>query len=263
MLGTGAAMVTKCFNTCFTISDESGEHFLVDGGGGNGILVQMQKADIKIGSIHNVFLSHNHSDHILGLVWIVRYICQEINKDRYEGNLNIYAHPKSLDALRTICTIAIQPKLSAHFDKRIIFNPIHDGYECDICGRHFRFFDLGSTKELQHGFVTTLHNGKRLAFLGDEPLHERNEALLNGTHIIMQEAYCLYAERETFNPYKKHHGTVLDSCKNAQRLGAETTILFHTEGRSLDTRKQRYTAEGQTAFSGNLFVPDDLDVIEL
>ena len=37
MLGTGHATVTKCYNTCFTIS-ENGKHFLVDAGGGNGIL---------------------------------------------------------------------------------------------------------------------------------------------------------------------------------------------------------------------------------
>ena len=39
MLGTGSAMVTKCYNTCFTISNnEENEYFLVDAGGGNTIL---------------------------------------------------------------------------------------------------------------------------------------------------------------------------------------------------------------------------------
>ena len=38
MLGVGAAMVTNMYNTCFTISREDGELFLVDGGGGNGLL---------------------------------------------------------------------------------------------------------------------------------------------------------------------------------------------------------------------------------
>ena len=34
MLGTGNAMVTRCYNTCFVL--RSGEqHLLVDGGGGN------------------------------------------------------------------------------------------------------------------------------------------------------------------------------------------------------------------------------------
>ena len=32
MLGTGSALVTKCYNTC-CIFEERGEYFLVDGGG--------------------------------------------------------------------------------------------------------------------------------------------------------------------------------------------------------------------------------------
>ena len=38
MLGSGHAMVTKCYNTCFAIQNESGI-VLVDAGGGNGIRV--------------------------------------------------------------------------------------------------------------------------------------------------------------------------------------------------------------------------------
>ena len=37
MLGTGNAVVTACYNTCFTL-DEDGGYFLVDGGGGNTVL---------------------------------------------------------------------------------------------------------------------------------------------------------------------------------------------------------------------------------
>lgn len=37
ILGTGNAAVTKCYNTCFAIQNED-EYFLVDTGGGNGIL---------------------------------------------------------------------------------------------------------------------------------------------------------------------------------------------------------------------------------
>lgn len=45
MLGTGSAMVTKCYNTCFTISNnEENEYFLVDTGGGNTILSNLEKA---------------------------------------------------------------------------------------------------------------------------------------------------------------------------------------------------------------------------
>ena len=37
VLGTGNAMATKCYNTCFAIEDGE-EYFLVDAGGGNGTI---------------------------------------------------------------------------------------------------------------------------------------------------------------------------------------------------------------------------------
>ena len=43
MLGTGNAMVTKCYNTCFAFRSGAG-HYLVDAGGGNGILRQLELA---------------------------------------------------------------------------------------------------------------------------------------------------------------------------------------------------------------------------
>ena len=48
MLGTGNALVTECYNTCFVI-DDNRELFLVDGGGGNAILHQVSNPHLKWG----------------------------------------------------------------------------------------------------------------------------------------------------------------------------------------------------------------------
>lgn len=42
MLGTGNAAVTRCYNTCFALRCQD-KTLLVDAGGGNGILVQLEK----------------------------------------------------------------------------------------------------------------------------------------------------------------------------------------------------------------------------
>ena len=46
VLGTGNASVTKCYNTCSIIQDEKGKYFMIDAGGGNGILTQLEKVYI-------------------------------------------------------------------------------------------------------------------------------------------------------------------------------------------------------------------------
>ena len=39
--------------------------------------------------------------------------------------------------------------------------------------------------------------------------------------------------------------------------------LYHTEDKDLAHRRQRYHAEGSRYYQGNLYIPDDLDVIAL
>ena len=73
MLGTGSATVTKCYNTCFIVREDD-DMLMVDAGGGNGILGQLQKAGVGIGEIHNLYVTHAHTDHILGVIWIVRMV---------------------------------------------------------------------------------------------------------------------------------------------------------------------------------------------
>ena len=71
MLGTGNALAARCYNTCFTLHDPSGEILLVDAGGGNGILTQLERAEIDLRSIHHLFITHTHTDHLLGAVWVI------------------------------------------------------------------------------------------------------------------------------------------------------------------------------------------------
>ena len=78
---------------------------------------------------------------------------------------------------------------------------------------------------------------------------------------MMSEAFCLYEDRERFQPYKKHHSTALDAARLAKSLDVKNLILYHTEDKTLDTRKKRYTAEAQSEFDGKVFVPDDLERI--
>lgn len=263
ILGTGFAMATKCYNTCFTISDGE-EYFLVDAGGGNTILANLEKSNILMNKIHNMFISHTHNDHILGTVWIIRAIAQKgILNNSYEGNFNIYGHKDVLEAIKTLCTLTLQGKFTKLFGDRILFHEVVDGYKTNILGRDIEFFDIHSTKLLQYGFKMTLLSGKTLTFLGDEPYREGVKKYCNKVDYLFHEAFCLYEDREIFKPYEKHHATAKDACENAKELEVKNVILYHTEDKSLDTRKEAYTKEGQTVFNGNIYVPDDLDVIEL
>lgn len=65
-LGTGAGSTLNFYNSCFAMKKVN-EYFLVDGGGGINILDKLNKANIPIKSIKNIFVTHNHLDHITGV----------------------------------------------------------------------------------------------------------------------------------------------------------------------------------------------------
>ena len=90
-LGTGNAMCTRCYNTCFYLRSQSGA-MLVDAGGGNGIFRQLYKAHIPYEEIRHIFVTHVHTDHILGVVWLIRKISPLIHKGKHPGKLMIYCN---------------------------------------------------------------------------------------------------------------------------------------------------------------------------
>lgn len=260
MLGTGHATVTKCYNTCFTLSD-GGEYFLVDAGGGNGILRILEEERIALCDIHHLFVSHGHTDHVMGVIWVIRMIGQLIRDDRYDGVLSVYCHEELSEDIRDICRRTLDKRVLNLLDNRILFVVIEDGQCMEVLDRKIRFFDICSTKRKQFGFVVSLKNGGTLAFCGDEPLREPVIKNVEGCSWLMHEAFCLYAERDIFKPYQKYHSTVRDACETAEKLQIENLILYHTEDKNIRNRKQLYLSEGKQYYHGNLVVPDDREVI--
>ena len=98
---------------------------------------------------------------------------------------------------------------------------------------------------------------------GDEPLTASVEQYAAGSEWLLHEAFCLYAQRNVFDPYEKHHSTVKDACLLAERLGVKNLVLYHTEDRNLANRKALYCAEGAACFHRTLWVPEDLESIDL
>lgn len=79
----------------------------------------------------------------------------------------------------------------------------------------------------------------------------------------MHEAFCLYSQADIFDPYEKHHSTVKDACELAERLSVKNMLLYHTEDRTLADRKELYLEEGRQYYNGRLWIPDDLETIEI
>lgn len=263
VFGTGNAAVTRYYNTCFAIRDDE-QYFMVDTGGGNGILRILEDMGIQYGQIHDIFITHEHTDHLLGIVWMVRFISTRMLNGTYEGDLNIYCHEDLTASIDTICRLTLQGKFYKMIGQRIHLIPVHDGETRHILDYDVTFFDIHSTKAKQYGFTTVLKNGKRLTCAGDEPYNTDCAAYVEGSDWLLHEAFCLYSERDRYQPYEKHHSTVKEACELAEQLRIPNLLLWHTEDKStVGRRKELYTAEGREYYHGNLNVPDDGEILNL
>lgn len=264
MLGTGHAAVTECYNTCFLLQDEERrENFLVDGGGGNAVLGQLKKAGVDCSDIHQIFVTHKHMDHLLGILWLIRIICQNMRNKTYEGDAYIYGHEEVIGMIGSICRMLLMERQAVYLNDRIHLTAVADGEHREILGRDTAFFDICSEKAKQFGFSMEFAKGERLTCCGDEPYRECNEAYVKGSKWLMHEAFCLSSQAELFRPYEKNHSTVKDACETAERLHVENLILYHTEDDNLKERRKLYLAEGRKYYHGKLYVPEDLEKITL
>ncbi len=261
LLGTGNAMVTNCYNTCFAIRRKE-EYLLVDAGGGNGIFTQLKKAGIPIANIHQMILTHAHTDHILGIVWMIRKIAAMILAGKYEGICRIYCHEEAKKALLTICELTLAAKFIKCIGEGIQICVVRDGEKKEILSSPVQFFDIGSSKMKQYGFKIRIHE-KKVTCLGDEPFYECERVYAKDSDYLLCEAFCLFKDREIFKPYEKHHSTAADAGRLAQQLGVKNLILYHTEDAALEQRKEKYTKEASEYFTGKVYVPDDLDRISI
>ena len=162
-----------------------------------------------------------------------------------------------------ICRDILPPKESAGIGSLVVMHELEDGDSFEVGDMRLQCFDIHSTKERQFGFTAKLSDGQRLCCLGDELYSPLCRHYAEGADWLMSEAFCLYDDRERFQPYEKHHSTVLDAARLAEQLGVKNLILYHTEDRTLETRKERYTAEAQKEYTGQVWVPDDLERIIL
>lgn len=262
MLGTGNAFVTKCYNSCFLLTGEN-DSILVDGGGGSQIFNQLEKAGYNWKDIRNIIVTHKHMDHIVGIFWLVRMICQHMNRDEYEGNVNIYSHVEVIYLIKDFMKKFLEEKDLKLLNNRLFLIQVSDGQCISILENEFTFFDILSSKAKQYGFQMKYDHGRKFVCCGDEPYNEANKAYVQGCDFLVHEAFCLSSEEKEFRAYEKNHSTVKDACIRANELKVKNLVLYHTEDKNIHNRKSLYRIEGEKYYFGNLYIPYDLEVIYL
>ncbi len=256
-LGTGHGMPVRSSCTAILLEDEK-NNILFDAGGGHDVLNRFHDAGKDPSTVENIFLTHYDSDHILGLVPIMRA-------------WHRWAEPKKR---MIFCSIEVKKAIDSlfvyvakkHYDpvkENINFVILEDRLEYTLNGWKICFFDIKSPgSSPQFGCKILFPDKASLAFLGDEPLREHYLDIVKDSTVMIHEAFCLDGQETEFNAHQKNHSTAKEAAENASRAGVKNLLFYHMEDRTIGTRKVEYTKEARQYFKGEVFVPIDGDVYE-
>lgn len=200
MLGTGHGFVHELYNTCFIVNDK----FLVDTGGSADIVKNIKLSGIKLSDVHDIFISHTHTDHLLGLFWLLKILTVMYKKGTYIGDLNIYCNDEVAYAIKSIYKLLYPDANVKLINEYINVIIVNDGEELIINNQTYKFIDMKASKNKLYGFETTFNNGKKLVFLGDETLNPELYDLVKDKDYVMHGAFCLDADKEILKQWGKN-----------------------------------------------------------
>ena len=106
MLGTGHGFTFDLYNTCFILKNGD-KNLLVDTGGGAEIIRKIEKAGLKLSDIHDIFISHCHTDHLLGLMWIFKRLGTMYGRQGYKGEFNIYCNEEVANSINNMYPLTL------------------------------------------------------------------------------------------------------------------------------------------------------------
>ncbi len=262
MLGTGHGFVFDLYNTCFLLKNND-DFLLVDTGGGAEIVRRLKQSYIELKDIQNIFISHCHTDHILGLMWILKKMSKIFGKETYKEKLNIYCNREVAKAIPAIYSHLFPMSRVETIKEGINIHILADGDKFETAGLKFTAIDTKAKKNELLGFEVVLDNNKRLCFLGDEECNPEIYPKIENADYVMHESFCLDSEEKIFKPYEHGHSTVKSVCEKMEKLNIKNLILYHTEETHIENRKELYINEGKKFFSNNITIPDEMEEFEI
>lgn len=292
-LGTAGSMPTARRGPSATLVRRGGERLLFDCG--EGTQRQLLRSDVGLVDLHEVFLTHFHADHFLGLPGMLKTFALRGR----ELPLTIYG-PRGLDellqALRRIFgrltyeVVVVELAAGAALPR--------DGYELrTFAARHGRDalgyalveeerpgrFDVGTADALgvpfgpergalQDGEAVTLPDGtvitpeqvlgearpgRKLVLTGDTaPSDATVEAAFAADLLVHEATFC---EDEADRAHETEHSTALEAARVAKDAQVRLLALTHLSSRYGAGEVER---EARTVFPDTV-VPRDFDLIEV
>ena len=178
--------------------------------------------------------------------------------------INIYCNDVVYEAIKEVSKYILPDKLMKAIYEICEFVILKDEDKQKINGMEYTFFDINAKKVKQTGFMMWLNESEKFTFIGDETCSETTKKYVENSKWLFADAYMAEKEAEEYNPIQKHHhSTVKFVAELCKELNVKNVIMSHTVDTDLENRKKLFTEDAHKYYGGKVYVPDDLEVIEI
>lgn len=246
-LGTGCAAHLTRQMTALCVTTPKGA-LLIDCGDGMGTVRQLIRAGIDLRSVNDVFITHRHADHIIGMPHFLFIRMLEERSD-----VRIWGSAQALRAVKQISFLTHD--FFADKTDRILFCEVVPGksYELPNSSRiiaarvkHTGLFVYAVRIEV---------GGKSIVFTADMAPNKTMDALSAGADILIHECYGLSKDENRFH---LGHSSAKDAGILAQKAGVKQLILTHFPAGEFFVRPEALILEARRYFNGAVNAAVDL-----
>ena len=228
-LGTGAGLSTTRAHTAIALLCPDGTTLLLDGSSGNSALRNGQAAGIRATDYDHVLLSHDHQDHLSGLMFVQGNRSREAPD---ENPLTIYGSSMALDGLRKAAVAGKVPD-------------IRDGAAYNHAGKQvMRWQEVARGRMLELGPDTVAWNfdvdhipgsigwrvescGVSIVFSGDTIYSTGLVDAAQGADLLIHEALATDAAHDM--AASRLHSTSGDAARAAEQAYVGQLIITHID----------------------------------
>ena len=228
-LGTGAGLSTARAHTAIALRCPDGTMLLLDGSSGNSALRHGEIAGIKSFDYDHVLLSHDHQDHLSGLMFVQGNRSREIPD---ENPLSIYGSSLALDGLRKAAVAGKVPDIRDgaaynHAGKQVMrWQEIPPGRKLELGPETVAWsFDVNHIPGSVGWRVET--GGVSIVFSGDTKYSTGLADAAQGADLLIHEA--LTTDDTHAYASSRLHSTSGDAARVAEQASVKQLIITHID----------------------------------
>lgn len=250
-LGTGgASSLTRHMTSILFVTDE--KNFLIDCGDGTGTVRHITRSGVKLETINDIFLTHRHADHILGISPLLFF---KVMRDT-SSTIRVYGPEDTMKHAKDI-SYNIHDLTRAN-SQRISFLPMKTDASVTI-GKKISV----SCLPVNHTHGTSLPTyaykidigGTIIVFSADMLPSKEFNVFTQGADILIHEVFDVDKNRDFTR--KCGHCTARDAAETAEQAHVKQLILTHFRDEPAISL-QALQEETRTYFSGKVTLATDM-----